>query len=76
MGTDGIVEVDILADALAQLLRAAKFIDIDQFGFEAAEPALDHDVVRPAGLAVHALANVEVSEQLFVFITGKLAALV
>ena len=57
-------------------LRAAEFVDVDALGFEAAEPPLDHDVVRPAGFPVHALTDMALSQELFVVFTGELAPLV
>ena len=57
MRPQGIVITDILADSLAQFLRRTEFIDVDHLRFQTAEPTLDHDIVRPTGLAVHALAD-------------------
>ena len=71
-----VVVVNVAADRRAQLFRAAIFVDVNQLRLEAAEPALDHDVVCPAGFAVHALADAQALEQPFVFFTGKLTALV
>ena len=76
MRSERVVVINVAADRRAQLFWATVLIDIDQFRLEAAEPALDHDVVCPAGFAVHALANSQTLEQPLVFFTGKLAALV
>ena len=76
MGTQGIIEVDILADLRAQVSGRMELIDIDQLRLQRAKPALNHDIVGPAGFAVHALANVQVTKQALVFVTGKLTALI
>lgn len=51
-----------------------ELVDVDPLDFETVEPALDHDVVRPATLPVHALANTETLQQNLVLRTGKLAS--
>ena len=44
--------------------------------FEGTEPPLDHDIVGPAALAIHALKHLIFPEKRLVFVTGKLASLV
>lgn len=39
------------------------------------EPALNHDVVHPAGLAIHALKDAQKLEECLVFADGKLAVM-
>ena len=72
----GVVFVHILADCPAQLPGRVKLVDIDQFRFQTAEPTFDHNVVRPAGLTVHALPDGQGFEKRLVLGAGKLAALV
>ena len=43
---------------------------------EGTEPPLNHDIVGPAALAIHALKHVIFQEKRLVFVTGKLASLV
>ena len=43
----------------SQLPRGQKFVRVNQFRFQTAEPSFDHNVVRPAGLSIHALTDVE-----------------
>ena len=76
MRTQGAVFLDILTDHPAQLPERTELVDVDQLGFQAAEPALDHDVVYPSGLAVHALQNVQRLEKGFVLGTSELTALI
>ena len=59
-----------------QLFGAVVFIEINLLCFQRAEPPLNHDVVRPPGLPVHALADMLPFKIAFIFFTGKLAALV
>ena len=74
--SEGIVFRDVAGDCFVQFFGVTIFVDVNQFRFEAAEPALDHDIVHPAGSAVHTLTDVEFLEELLVCITGELAALV
>lgn len=76
MGPDAVIVVDVGANRLAQIPGRVKLVDVDQLRFEAAKPPLDPDIVGPAGLAVHALPDVEIPQKLFVFLAGELAALV
>ena len=73
---DGVVFFDVPADQSAQLSRRFVFVGVQPFHLQAVEPTLDHDVVRPAALAIHALADVQVEEKLLVLVAGELASLV
>ena len=53
-----------------------KYVNIDQLTFRASEPALDHDIICPPGLAAHTLGDVQVLQKLLALAAGKLAALV
>ena len=48
----------------------------DQLRFQAAEPALDHNIVCPAGFTVHALADMQSFQKLFILVACKLASLI
>ena len=76
MRSERVVIVDVALDRFAQFTWAAVFVDVNQFRLETAEPALNHDIVRPTGFAIHALTDVKLFEQLFVFLTGELATLI
>jgi len=76
MRTHRVVLVDILPNELPQIFRRLVFRDVKAIAFQAAEPALNHNVVCPAGLAIHALPNAEIRKKLLVIIAGKLASLV
>ncbi len=52
------------------------FVEVDFFCFQAPEPALDHDVVRPAGFSVHALPDLHLFQQRLIFSARELASLV
>ena len=71
-----VVGVDILPD------RFPDFPDVmvlSQVGFlilEGTEPSLDHDVISPPALSVHALPDPVVSQELPVLVTGELTALI
>ena len=74
--THGVVLGDILPDKLPQFSRSLVFTDVKALAFQAAEPTFDHDVVRPAGFAVHALTYAEIVKELLVIVAGELAALI
>lgn len=76
MRPQGVVFVDVLVDCLTQFTGGTELVDVDHLGFQTEEPAFDHDVVRPAGLAVHTLTDVQRFEKCFVLGAGELAALV
>ena len=76
VGPEAIVAVNVLPDGAAQSPGIVVLIDVDSFCFQAAEPALDHDVIRPAGLAIHALTDVEVFQKVLVLGAGELTALI
>lgn len=71
MRSERIVIVDVAADRRPQFLRTAVFVDVNQLRLQAAEPTLNHNVVRPTGFAVHALTDVQLSEQALVFFTSR-----
>ena len=75
-GADTVIGIDVASDASVKILRGPKLFDVDVLGFEAKEPTLDHDVILPAGLTVHALSDTEGFQKLLVVIAGKLTALV
>lgn len=76
MGTKCVVVVDILPDCYSQAFGCGKLVDIDQFRLQTAEPPLNHDVVRPTGFPVHALANVGFFQQILVRFACELTALI
>ena len=49
---------------------------ISFFVFEAAEPALNHDVISPAAFAIHALANTIFFHKIDVLLAGELTPLI
>lgn len=53
-----------------QILGILKPVDINQLDFEAAEQVLNHDVVHPASLSIHALADAATFQQGFVLLAG------
>ena len=59
VGTSIVIGIDVIGNATAKFFWATKFVDVDELGFEAAEPTLDHDIIRPAGLSVHALPDMK-----------------
>ena len=71
-----VVGVDILSDSSPCFPDVVVLCQIGFLILEAAEPALNHDVVCPAAPAVHTLTDIEVTKQILVIITGKLAALI
>ena len=76
MGAEAVIIFHITTDRLPQLPGRGKFVDIDELRFQASEPSLDHDVIRPAGSPVHTLAYMQLLHKLPVLAAGKLAALV
>ena len=71
-----VVSPDVLADCLACLLDVVVLCQVGLLVLEGAEPALNHDVVGPAALAIHALSDVVNFQEFLVFTTGELAALI
>lgn len=53
MGAHAVILLNVYADCLAQSPGVGIFIEVDFLCFEAAEPPLNHHVVRPPGLSVH-----------------------
>ena len=76
MGTDAVIGIDVLANTPPKLFRCTEFVDVYHLGLQAAEPALNHDVVRPTGLPIHALPDMERFEKLLILVAGKLASLI
>ena len=76
MRTQTVVLVDVVFDTGTELTHGGVFFDVNLLGLQAAKPPFNHDVVRPAGLSVHALPDVQRLEQFPVVIAGELAALV
>lgn len=71
-----VVVRNIAANEHPQISRRRIFVRIDLLRLEAAEPALDHDVVRPAALSVHALADAELPQESLVRVACELASLI
>ena len=71
-----IVFPDEIRNILPELFGTVVLVEVNLLCLERAEPPLDHDVVRPTGFPVHALADVLTFKICFIFFTGKLAALV
>ena len=71
-----IVLLNKVRNILPEFFGAVIFINVDFFRIERAEPSLNHDVVRPLGLAVHTLTNVLAFKIGFIFFAGKLTVLV
>ena len=80
MGLEAVVAVNVLPDRTAQspgvVVLTVVLTDVDSFCLQAAEPALNHEVICPAGLTVHALTDVEFLQEGFVFCAGELTALI
>ena len=74
--THGVVFGAVLPEQLLQFSRSLVFTDEKALAFQASEPTLNHDIARPVSVAVHALSIVEITKELFVVVTGKLASLV
>ncbi len=73
---NGVVLLDVGPDRFPELTGRAVLVEVDLLGLQATEPSLDHDVVRPAGLAVHALGDLELLQQRLILPAGKLRTLV
>ena len=71
-----VVSVDILSDGSSGFFDVIVLCQISFFIFEAAEPALNHDIVRPAAFSIHALADAVFFYEINVLLTGKLTSLV
>ena len=71
-----VIHVDVVADGLASLPDVAVLREIGFLILECPEPPLNLDVVGPAALAIHALADVVFLEESLVLLAGELASLV
>lgn len=71
-----IVLMNVCCNCLSGFFDIVPFCQIGFIIFEGTEPPLDHDVVSPAALAVHALTNTVFLEKAFVFVAGELTALI
>ena len=71
-----VVVCDVFPNAGTQLFGGIVLADVYIFGFKAAEPALNDDVVHPTGLAVHTLPYAQRAQKVLVLIACELAALV
>ena len=76
MRTQTVVVIDVASDRLPQLPGGAEFINVNQLRFQAAEPALDHNIVCPTRFTVHALADMQSFQKLFILVACKLASLI
>ena len=71
-----VIHVDVVMDGLASLPDIAVLREIGFLIFECPEPPLNLDVVGPAALAIHTLADVMFLEECLVLLAGELASLV
>ena len=71
-----VVGVDILPDRFPDLPDVMVFSQVGFLILEGTEPSLDHDVISPPALSVHALPDPVVSQELPVLVTGELTALI
>ena len=53
-----------------------ELIDVNQLRFKTPKLPLDHDAVCPVGFSVHALADVQIFQQLLILVAGELASLI
>ena len=67
-----IVFVDVGCYRCPGLLDIVPLSQVSLIVLEGAKPPLDHDVISPAALAIHALADAIVSDEILVFMTCKL----
>ena len=71
-----VVGVDILSNGGSGFPDVVVLCQISFLIFEAAEPALNHDVVRPVAFSIHALADAVFFYEINVLLTCKLTALI
>lgn len=76
MITFKVVAVDISGNGNPRLSDVVVFGQISLFVLKAPEPSLNHDVVRPAALAVHTLADSVFADELAIAVACKLTALI
>ena len=69
-----VVVIDVASDRLPQFPGGAEFIDVNQLRFQTAEPTLDHNIVCPAGFPIHALADMQSFQKLFIRVACKLVS--
>ena len=68
--------MDILSDGSSGIFDVIVLCQVGFFILEAAEPALNHDVVCPATFAIHALTNAVFLYKINVLLACKLASLI
>lgn len=71
-----VVGMNIGPNQLTKLLGRMILIVVNLFRLQAAEPALDHNIIYPAALPIHALPDLKAFQKGFVFCTGKLTPLI
>ena len=71
-----VVGVDILSNGGSGFPDVVVLCQISFLIFEAAEPALNHDVVRPAAFSIHALTDSIILYKVNVLLACKLASLI
>lgn len=76
MRTNRIVIMDVVIDQPAEFPWRPVLIWIYLFRFQAAEPAFNQNIISPATFPVHTLADMQIPQEILVFVTGKLAALI
>ena len=64
MRSDRIILLNIIADRGTQLLRRRIIIYVYELGLQTSEPPLNHYIVCPSGLAVHALPYLILTKQI------------
>lgn len=73
---EAVIVIDISPDRLPQYLGHAKPVDVNQLRFQAAELGLNHYIVCATGFFIHALADIQAFQKLFVLVACKLAFLI
>ena len=76
MASFKIVSVDIAPNGSSGFLNVVILRQISFFILETAEPALNHDVVSPATLSIHALTDAVFSYEVNILLTCKLTSLI
>ena len=69
-----VVVVDAASNGAPGFLDVMPFRQVDFLILEGPESSLDHNIVSPTALAVHALVYMVLLEELFVFLAGELTA--
>lgn len=71
-----VITVDIMSNCSFGFFDIIVLCQIGFFIFETAEPSLNHDIIRPTALSIHALTDSVLFDEIYIPLAGKLTSLI